>query len=124
MDNENNGFSYTYSAKEQDEIKKIREKYVAKEESTIDQLRKLDKSVTGKATVVCLAVGIIGALLLGTGMSLTMVASEEWFIPGIVIGVIGIAIVSVNYPLYTKILKSERNRIAPEIIRLSDQLMK
>lgn len=117
-------FNYTYSAKEQEEIKKIREKYVGKsDETNIEKLRRLDKSVTKKATVLSITLGIIGVLVMGTGMSMCM-AFEGLFIAGIIIGVIGIALVCVNYPVYIYVLKKEREKIAPEIIKLSDELMK
>ncbi len=119
----NETFSYTYSAKEQEEIKKIREKYVPKDADKMEQLRRLDASVTKKGTAISLVAGIIGALILGTGMSLCMVWTDM-FLPGIIIGIIGIAVVSSAYPLYSHITKKEREKIAPEIIRLTDELMK
>ncbi len=116
-------FSYTYSAKEQEEIKKIRKKYVPKEADKMEQLRRLDASVTQKGTVVSLIVGIVGVLILGTGMSMCTVWTEL-FVLGIIVGVIGIAVVSAAYPLYSYVTKKEREKIAPEIIRLTDELMK
>lgn len=122
--NENKGFNYTYSAKEQEEVKNIRKKYMPQEENKMQRLRQLDKSATQKASVVALAIGIIGALIMGIGMSCSMVWAGTLFIPGIVIGVIGIALVCLAYPAYNKTLKKEREKIAPEIIRLTDELMK
>lgn len=116
-------FSYTYSAKEQEEIKKIREKYVPKEADKMDQLRRLDEGITQKGTAISLVVGIVGALILGTGMSMCMVWTEL-FVLGIIVGVIGIGVVSAAYPLYSYVTKKEREKIAPEIIRLTDELMK
>ncbi|MBR2874774.1 MAG: hypothetical protein IKL61_02635 [Clostridia bacterium] len=127
-------FNYTYSAKEQEEIKAIRNKYVAKEETEdkMTQLRRLDNNATQKATVVSLVFGIVGALILGIGMSLAMteigkiLALSEFtsMLIGISIGIVGIVLVSLAYPLYNKVLKIEREKIAPEIIRLTDELMK
>lgn len=116
-------FSYTYSAKEQEEIKKIREKYVPKEADKMEQLRRLDESVTRKGTVISLVIGIIGALILGTGMSMCMVWTEL-FVLGIIVGIIGIVAVSLAYPIYSYVTKKERDKIAPEIIRLTDELIK
>ena len=116
-------FSYTYSAKEQEEIKKIREKYVPKEADKMEQLRRLDASVTQKGTVISLVVGIVGALILGTGMSMCMVWTEL-FVLGIIVGIVGIVMVSAAYPLYSYVTKKEREKIVPEIIRLTDELMK
>lgn len=122
--NQGTAFQYTYSAREQAEIKRIRSKYLPREESKLEQLQRLDASATHKATMVSIIVGVLGALLLGLGMSGCMVFSRQWFIPGIVIGVIGLLVVSAAYPLYNRVLKKERKRIAPEILRLTDELMK
>ena len=116
-------FSYTYSAKEHEEIKKIREKYVPKESDKMEQLRRLDAGVTKKGTVISLVVGIIGALVLGVGLSMCMVWTEM-FVLGIIVGIIGIAAVSLAYPIYSYVTKKEREKISPEIIRLTDELMK
>lgn len=120
----NETFSYTYSARQQEEIKRIREKYLPKEADKMEQLRRLDAGVTRHAQIQSLTIGIIGALLLGIGMCCTMVWADNWFIPGIIIGVLGIAIASVAYPSYKRIIKNGREKIAPEIIRLTDELMK
>ncbi len=117
-------FSYTYSAKQQEEIKKIREKYAPKEADKMEQLRRLDESVTKKGTVISLIVGIIGALVMGFGMSCCMVWADKFFVLGIIVGIIGIALVCAAYPIYNFVVKKERAKIAPEIIRLTDELMK
>lgn len=119
---ENNTFNYTYSAKEQGEIEKIRKKYMPVEQDKLAYVRKLDRSVTNKATTWSLVFGIVGALIMGSGMSLCMVASKTFMVLGIVIGLIGMAVLSVAYPLYTRIIKKERERIAPEILRLTDEI--
>lgn len=124
MENKNETFSYTYSAKEQEELKKIRQKYMPKEADKMEQLRSLDRSVTKKGTTVSLIVGIIGALILGLGMCCTMVWADQWFIPGVVIGLAGLVVVGTAYPLYLHVTKKERAKIAPEILRLTDELMK
>lgn len=122
--NEKDSFHYTYSANQQEEIRKIREKYIPKEANKMEQLRRLDASVEHKGMAVSMTVGIIGTLLLGIGMCCTMVWRGSLFIPGIVVGVIGIALVSSANPLYNYITKKERKKIAPEVIRLTDELMK
>lgn len=127
---EEKGFQYTYSAKEQNEINDIRKKYLPKEEDKMDQLRRLDASVYRKGTVVSLVIGIIGALIMGAGMSLIMtdlgakLRMTSVMIPGIVIGVVGLIGVCLAYPVYQAVTKHERERIAPEILRLSDELLK
>ena len=125
MENQqNNSFQYTYSAKEQARIKEIRSKYVPREESKMEQLQRLDASVTQTATARAIAGGVIGALSLGLGMCCCMVGSGAWFVPGIGIGLAGMAVLGAAYPLYNRTLKKERERIAPQIIRLTDELMK
>lgn len=121
---QNNTFQYTYSAREQAEVERIRSKYAPREATKLEQLQRLDASATNKATAWAIIVGVIGALILGTGMSCCMVFGGGWFVPGIVIGVAGIAAVSLAYPVYNRVLRRERERIAPEILRLSDELMK
>ena len=128
----NEGFNYTYSAKEQEEIKAIRKKYAASEEAEdkMTQLRRLDAGVCSKASAAALVVGIVGALIMGIGMSLVMtdIGAVLGTIPamviGIGIGVTGIVLVCLAYPIYNRTLKKEREKIAPEILRLTDELMK
>lgn len=117
-------FNYTYSAKQQEEVKRIRDKYLPKKEDKMEQLRQLDKSVTKKGIMISLIFGIIGALILGVGMCCTLVWEENMFVPGIFIGIVGIVLVSIAYPLYAHITKKEQEKIAPEIMRLTDELMK
>ena len=137
MDNNNreeNGFVYNYSAKEQAEVKRIREKYMSapKAEDKMEYLRKLDASVTRTAQIVALIFGIVGVIILGLGMSIIMTDLSEFMglsnnmamIVGIIIGIFGGALVSVAYPIYNVIVKRKRKIIAPEIIRLTDELMK
>ena len=129
MEKNQETFTYTYSAQQPEEIKRIRKKYSAPEENKMDQLRRLDQRATQKAQAWAIAVGVIGALILGTGMSLAMtelsgfLGGTAMFI-GIPVGLIGIVLVALAYPVYTRTLKKERQRIAPEILRLSDELMK
>jgi len=124
MEENKETFRYTYSAKQQEEIERIRKKYTAPEEDKMEQLRRLDQSVTQKGTTVSLIAGILGTLLLGLGMSCALVWAGNLFIPGIVIGLVGIAVLTAAYPLYQHITKKEREKIAPEIIRLTNELLK
>lgn len=117
-------FHYTYSAKEQEELKRIRSKYLPKEEDKRELLRRLDAQVTQKATMCAIIVGIIGVLILGIGMSCCMVWADTVFILGIIVGIAGIVVCSLAYPLYNRTVKKERTRIAPEILRLTEELMK
>lgn len=118
------GFHYTYSAKEQEELKSIRQKYLPPEEDKMQKLRDLDAHATNKGTIVSIIMGVMGALIMGIGMSCSMVWQGVWFIPGIIIGIFGIAVAGMAYPVYQRIVKKEREKIAPEILRLTDELMK
>ncbi len=134
MQHEKEGFSYCYNAKQQQEIQNIRKKYEEPEKSSEEEgfalLKKMDRDVVRKASARALTIGILGALVMGLGMSLVMtdigvkLGMENVMIPGITIGIVGIALVSCAYPVYERTLKRERKRIAPEILRLSDELMK
>ena len=124
MDNGNNTFHYTYSAKQQEEVQRIRKKYLPPEEDKMEQLRRLDRSSTRKGTIVSIIVGAAGCLLLGVGMCCTMVWMESLFIPGVVIGGVGIAVVAAAYPLFNAITKKERERLAPQILKLTEELSK
>lgn len=130
MNDDNQSFSYSYSAKEQEEIQKIRERYTCRPESgerKMEQLRALDASVTKKASAAALIVGILGALIMGTGMSLVMTdLGNRLGLPypfGIATGILGMIGVALAYLIYNHITRKERQRIAPEILRLADELM-
>ena len=121
-------FSFTYSAQQQKEIEAIRQKYLPKEADKMEQLRKLHAVPTQKAQSASIAVGVIGAPVMGTGMSLAMTGigaalGSIAMLLGIVIGVAGMVLVALAYPIYNRTLKKERERIAPEILRLSDELL-
>jgi hypothetical protein len=122
MDNNKESFHYTYSAAQQEEIEKIRQKYMPKEENKMEQLRKLDESATKPGTIAALALGIVSALLLGVGMCCSMVWADRYFVLGIVLGLIGIAGAIAAYPLYNHITAKKRKQLAPEIMRLTEEL--
>ena len=137
MDNNNNssnGFSFTYSAKEQAELKKIREKYTPSTsvEDKMERLRKLDASVTSSAQTISIVFGVIGTLILGFGMSLIMtdisnilgLYDDTAMIVGICVGIVGGVLASLAYPIYHAMIRAKRKKLAPEIIRLADELMK
>lgn len=122
MDQNEETFEYRYSAKQQEEIEAIRRKYLPKEEDKVEQLRQMDKRVSRKGTIISIIIGVIGCLLLGIGMCCTMEWAGRWFVPGIIIGVIGIVMIALAYPLYERITKKERKKIAPLILKLADEL--
>ena len=124
MEKKDQSFQYTYSAKQQEEIKNIRQKYMPKEEDKMEQIRRLDESVARPGTIASIVLGVIGTLLFGLGMSCTTVWAEKLFIPGIVIGIFGIIGMAAAYPVYVSVTKKQRQKLAPEILRLSEELMK
>lgn len=115
-------FRYTYSAKAQEEIRYIRSKYIPKEESSLERLRRLDAGATNKAVACSVSLGVAGTLIFGTGMSLCLVSSM--YLPGVIVGIIGLLVLAPAYPLYLRVLRRERERIAPQILQLTDELMK
>ncbi len=132
--NEKKEFSYTYSAKEQAELKRIREKYMqpTPAEDKMTRLRRLDASVTKIAQTAALSLGVVGTLVLGLGMSLCMTEFSAvlgayqsyamWI--GIAVGLSGAICASLAYPLYRVIVKHRTKRIAPEVLKLTDELMR
>ena len=126
MEEKNGTFTYTYSAKEQAEIRRIRDKYAppTREETAMERLRRLDASATRAATAVSLLVGIAGTLLLGVGMCCALVPGwEAYLLPGIGAGITGIIGVLAAYPVYARMVRRKRAKLAPEILRLTDELM-
>ena len=129
---DNHSFEYTYSAQQQKEVAAIRKKYLPREENKMEQLRRLHAIPTQKAQAASLAVGIIGALILGTGMSFIMTDlgtvlgaySDFSLLLGIVVGLIGMVPVALAYPIYNRVLRKQREKIAPEILQLSEELLK
>jgi uncharacterized membrane protein YccF (DUF307 family) len=122
-------FSFTYSAQQQKEVEAIRKQYLPQETDKMEQLCKLHAIPTQKARAASLTVGIIGALIMGTGMSLAMTEigaalGSLAMILGIAVGLVGMVLVALAYPLYNRVLKKQREKIAPEILRLSDELLK
>ena len=123
------GFCFTYSAAQQQEVESIRQKYLPKEEDKMEQLRKLHSIPEKKAQALSIAAGVIGTLILGAGMSLIMTElgaalGVAAMVIGVIMGIIGIIMVVLAYPVYTRTVAKERQRIAPEILRLADELLK
>ena len=125
----NEGFSFTYSAEQQKEVEAIRKKYLPQEEDKMEELRRLHSIPTQKAQTAAIAVGVIGALIMGTGMSLAMTdigatLGNFALAVGILVGLVGMVLVALAYPIYNRVLKKNRERIAPEVLKLADELMK
>ena len=111
-------------------VQKIRTQYTEKEHSRLDELKALDSKVKKPANVFAYVFGAVSAIIMGAGMSLVMtdigtqLGMQETMIPGVVIGVIGLVLAIVNYPMHKAILVSRKKKYAQQIIELSDKLMK
>ena len=111
-------------------VQKIRTQYTEKEHTELDELKELDKKVKRPANVFAYVFGSIAAIIMGSGMSLvmtdigTMLGITNTMVPGIEIGIVGMVMAIINYPIYKKILDSRRKKYADKIITLSDKIMK
>ncbi len=123
---ENKQVKYSYSALENEEILKIRQKYEPKQEkkAIIEKVKKLDKSVYDIATAISIATGIIGTLIFGAGLSMILLTPDEHFISGVILGVFGILVMITAYPVNQFTIIRRRKKIAPLIIKLTDQILK
>ena len=110
-------------------VQKIRTQYTERENTQLDALKALDKKVKKPANVFAVVFGSISAIVMGSGMSLVMtdigsiIGIESPLIPGIIIGVVGLVMALLTYPMYKKILNSRKKKYANEIIKLSDNIM-
>lgn len=108
---------------------KIRAQYVEKESSELDTLRELDRKVRRPANIFAYIFGSIAAIIMGAGMSLVMtdigamVGILNPLVPGIAVGIIGMALALVNYPMYKVILGNRKKRYGDEILSLSEKIM-
>ena len=111
-------------------VQKIRTQYIEKEHTGLDELKKLDVKVKRPANVFGYIFGSIGAIVMGSGMSLVMtdiakmVGIQNPMLCGIIIGIIGLLVTILNYPIYKRILESRRKKFANEILVLSEKIMK
>lgn len=121
---QNKKYNYTYTAQnvdERKEVERIRNAYISPEENKLEQLRRLNAKVYQQGIVVSMSVGIVGTLILGVGMTCVLVWSQ--MILGIIIGVVGLAVLGVAYPLNTKLVNQRKAELGPEIIKLSNEIL-
>ena len=111
-------------------VEKIRSQYTEAEHTELDTLKALDAKVKKPAMVFGYTYGSIGAIVMGAGMSLIMtdigavLGMKETLLPGIAVGIVGLVAVLTTYPIYKKILNSRKKKYAPQIMELSDRIMK
>ena len=110
-------------------VQKIRTQYTEKEHTQLDELKELDAKVKRPANVFAYVFGSISAIIMGAGMSLVMtdigatLGMESTMVPGIVIGIVGMIMALLNYPMYKGILGSRKKKYGAEILKLSDKIM-
>lgn len=110
-------------------VQKIRTQYTEKEYTELDELKELDKRVKRPANVFAYIFGSLSSIIMGSGMSLVMtdigtsIGIENAMVPGIIIGVLGMAMAIVNYPIYKNILDSRKKKYAEQILKLSEKLI-
>ena len=110
-------------------VEKIRTKYVEKKDSSLDELRKLDRKVKAPAEVFAYIFGGISALIMGAGMSLVMtdvanmLGLGDMTVPGIAVGVVGMVLAIVNYPIYKGILTARKKKYADKVLELSNKIL-
>lgn len=110
-------------------VQKIRTQYTEKGHSRLDALKELDAKVKRPANVFAYIFGGIGAVVMGSGMSLVMsdigntLGIENPMVPGVVIGVVGLLMAVINYPVYKGFLASRRKKYAGQVMKLSDEIM-
>lgn len=121
--NENETFSYTYSAQNREEIEEIRRKYLPQNEDKLETLRRLDKSAARPAEVVSLSLGIVSLLIFGAGLSIILMMTGAIFYAGIALGLVGLSGILSAHPVYNYVLKKRREKLAPEILRLTDEML-
>jgi len=121
MNNENT-FSYTYSAKENQEVLNIRKRYLPQEESKLEELKRLDNLVQSSGVMEALCAGIGGALIFGLGMCLAMEVIGQMIWLGVVLGLIGMAGMFFAYPVYRKLFEKAKKQYAPRILQLAEEL--
>ena len=121
---ENNTFSYNYSAARNKEVESIRRKYMPHEESKLERLKKLDLRVQMAGTIESLCFGIVGALVFGIGMCffLDVFAGAAWL--SALFMIIGSLIMIPAYPIYRRIARKTKTELTPEILRLSEEIIK
>lgn len=113
-------------------VQKIRSQYTEKEQTGLDELKALDSKVKRPANIFAYIFGSLSAITMGSGMSLVMtdigdilgIEKSLGSFVGILVGVLGIVLLSLAYPLYNRTLRKEREKVASEILRLSEELMK
>ena len=121
---ENKSFTYNYSAARNKEVESIRRKYMPEEETKLERLKKLDFRAQKAGMIEGLSIGIMGALVFGVGLCffLDVFAGADWF--SALFMIIGTLIMVPAYPIYKRIARKTKAELTPEILRLSEEIIK
>lgn len=119
---ENQIFSYTYSASVNKEVQEIRKKYIPKEESKLDILKRLDRQVQNAGTLESLAAGILGALIFGVGMCAGLDVIGGGMILAVILCIVGVFLMIPAYPLYRILSNKAKEKYVPQILKLTDEI--
>lgn len=120
---DNTVFKYNYSSSENEEAKRIRNKYIPKEESKLEILKTLDRKVQNAGIAQSLILGMIGCMIFGIGICMALEAIAGGILFAAACGVSGLAIMLTAYPVYRYISVKTKNKFAPKILELSDELL-
>ena len=123
--NQENTFSYKYSAKENQEVQEIRKKYLPQSESKLDELKRLDEYVQNSGVLESLCVGISSSLIFGLGMCLTMQVIGNGALMkvlGVLVGIVGIVGILAAHPVYRSIFSKTKAKYTPKILELTEEL--
>ena len=111
-------------------VQKIRTQYTEKEHTSLDELKELDRKVKKPANVFAYLFGSLSAIIMGAGMSLVMtdlgstLGMGDAMAPGIIIGIVGLGMALLNYPIFKKFLSSRKEKYAKQILALSEKIMR
>ena len=121
---ENSTFTYQYSAARNREVESIRRRYMSKEESKLDRLRSLDRRVQSAGVIESLCLGVLGALTFGIGMcfGLDVFGGADWL--SVLFCALGCIVMAPAYPVYRRIARKTKAELTPEILRLSEEIIK
>lgn len=117
-----NAFSYTYSATRSQEVLNIRKKYLPKEETKLEELKRLDQLVRNSGVTQSLCAGIGGCLIFGLGLCLAMEVIGQMIWLGVILGLVGAVGMLIAFPVYRKYFNKAKAQHTPRILELADEL--
>lgn len=117
-------YNYVYSAKSYDEVEAIRKRYVREEPDALEQLKSLDSKVRTAGTLEGLTLGIIGALVFGIGLCIGLDAIGGSDVLSVLFCIAGALMMIPAYPISKRISNKTKAELTPEILKLSDEILK